>query len=62
MNSIAHDTVRLTRVIDAPVAAVWEAYADSTKRAQWGVPAGEAMAYGESDFREGGRDGDRCGP
>lgn len=62
MNSIVHDTIKLTRVIDAPVAEVWEAYADSTKRTQWSVPAGEGMVYDESDFREGGRDRYRCGP
>lgn len=62
MNSTAHDTINLTQVIDVPVAEVWEAYADSAKRAQWGVPAGEGMVYDESDFREGGRDRYRCGP
>lgn len=62
MNEIAHDTITLDRRINAPIAAVWDAYADPAKRARWSVPAGEVMVYDEADFREEGRDRYRCGP
>lgn len=62
MNAPAHDTIRLTQHVDASVADVWEAYADSAARARWSVPAGEKMVYEQSDFREGGHDRYRCGP
>lgn len=62
MNSPVHDTIRLNRRIDAPVADVWNAYADSVARAQWSVPAGEKLVYEQTDFREGGHDSYRCGP
>lgn len=61
MNAPAYDTLRLSQHVDAPVLEVWEAYADSTTRARWSVPAGEKMVYDESDFQEGGRDRYRCG-
>lgn len=62
MNATIHDTVSLTRCVDASAAEAWAAYADPGKRAKWSVSAGEAMVYDESDFREGGRDRYRCGP
>lgn len=62
VDALARDTVRLSVRVDAQVQTVWTAYSDSAARAQWGVPAGEAMVYDESDFREGGRDRYRCGP
>lgn len=62
MNSIAHDTLTFTKRFEAPIAAVWDAYADSSNRVQWSVPADDAMIYDESNFREGGCDKYRCGP
>lgn len=62
MNDIVNDTFTVDQRIDAPIAAVWDAYVDPAKRARWSVPAGEAMVYDEADFREQGRDRYRCGP
>lgn len=62
MISLVHETLTFTQSINAPLAAVWEAYADPTQRVLWGVPAGEAQEYDESDFCIGGRDKYRCGP
>lgn len=62
MISVVHDTLTFTQSLRAPLSAVWAAYADSTQRAIWGVPAGEAQIYDEADFNIGGRDTYRCGP
>lgn len=62
MNETVHATLTLDRRVNAPIAAVWEAYADPAERARWSVPAGEALVYDEADFREQGRDRYRCGP
>lgn len=62
MGAVINDTLLLDRRIDAPMAAVWDAYVDPAKRVQWSVPAGELMIYDEADFREQGRDRYRCGP
>jgi len=62
MSTIAHETLTISRTIAAPVADLWDAYADAAIRAQWSVPEGEAMVYDAADFREGGRDLYRCGP
>ncbi len=62
MTSIAHETLTFSQSINAPLSAVWEAFADSAQRAVWGVPAGEAQIYDESNFCVGGRDTYRCGP
>ncbi len=62
MTSLAHETLTFTQSIDAPLSAVWSAIADSTQRAVWSVPVGEAMVYDRSNFGVGGRDEYRCGP
>lgn len=61
MNSIMHDTVELTRLVDTPIARVWAAYSDVSTRVKWCVPEGEDIVYTHSDFRTGGRDHYRCG-
>lgn len=62
MAEIVHETLFFERDITAAMATVWRAYVDPVQRAQWSVPAGEAMVFDEADFREGGRDRYRCGP
>jgi uncharacterized protein YndB with AHSA1/START domain len=62
MISITHDTLTFAQPVRARLSIVWAAFADSTQRAIWGVPVGEAQVYDESNFRVGGRDRYRCGP
>ncbi|GAA1336807.1 uncharacterized protein YndB with AHSA1/START domain [Arthrobacter roseus] len=62
MSSVAHDTLTFEQSINAPLSAVWDAFAEPTQRAVWGVPAGEAQVYDDSNFMVGGRDKYRCGP
>ncbi len=62
MSSVAHDTLTFEQSVNASLSAVWDAFADSTQRAVWGVPAGEAQVYDESNFLVGGHDKYRCGP
>jgi len=62
VNDIVNGTLTLERHINAPIAAVWDAYVDPAKRVRWSVPAGEAMVYEETHFSERGRDRYRCGP
>ena len=62
MTPIAHETLTFVQPIAAPLSAVWAAFADSTQRATWSVPAGEAMVFDQSNFHVGGRDEYRCGP
>lgn len=62
MTTVAHDILKFTKTIDAPLAEVWAAFADSDERAKWSVPAGDAQVYEESNFQIGGRDVYRCGP
>ena len=62
MASVVHDTLTFSQSIHAPLSLVWEAIADSAQRTVWGVPAGEAQVYDESNFRVGDRDVYRCGP
>lgn len=58
---LAHDTVRLEQLIAAPLATVWQAYADTAMRCRWAVPAGQQMVFDADDFRTGGRARYRCG-
>lgn len=46
--------LRLTRVYDAPVKAVWEAWTDDAQCAQWWGPRGFTLTTHSKDFRPGG--------
>jgi uncharacterized protein YndB with AHSA1/START domain len=62
MASILHTTLVFDRTISAPAEAVFAAFSDPVKRAQWGTPSDTAVViYDEADFREGGKDHFRCG-
>lgn len=54
-------TISLDADLNHPVSRVWNAFAETTKRISWGVPAGEAMVYDHDDFRTGGSFRARCG-
>lgn len=57
-----HATLVFERKLAAPVGAVFAAFADPLKRAEWGAPSETAtVIYDEADFKEGGRDKFRCG-
>lgn len=46
--------LRLIRVYDAPVAAVWEAWTDPEKVAKWWGPRGFTLTHHSKDLRVGG--------
>lgn len=58
---LAHDTLRIERLITAPLSAVWDAYAETSVRSHWSVPAGQDMVYETDDFWTGGQARYRCG-
>ncbi len=46
--------LKLTRVLDAPVAAVWDAWTDPEQAAHWWGPRGFTITTHSKDFRPGG--------
>src|SRR4051812_42944305 len=46
--------IRLTRVYDAPVQAVWDAWTDPEQAAQWWGPRGFTLTTHSKDLRAGG--------
>ncbi|WP_426936443.1 SRPBCC domain-containing protein [Brevibacterium sp. LE-L] len=54
-------TISLSADVDHPIAAVWNAFADTRQRVQWGVPEGEEMVCDVDEFRPGGSISARCG-
>lgn len=58
---LAHDTIRIDHIINAPLTAVWDAHQVTELRSRWSVPDGEDMIYSLDDFRPGGRATYRCG-
>ena len=46
--------IKLTRVYDAPVKAVWEAWTDPAKAAKWWGPRGFTLTTHNHDLRTGG--------
>jgi uncharacterized protein YndB with AHSA1/START domain len=62
-STVAHDTFVIERTYDAPVALVFEAWADPTRKARWFAGSREALGAGyDLDFRVGGREAFRGGP
>lgn len=55
-------TISLGADFEHPVSKVWNAFADSDQRVQWGVPEGEEMVCDIDEFRPGGAIRARCGP
>lgn len=47
-------TIRITRLYDAPVALVWDAWTDTAKVAQWWGPRGFTITTASKDLRPGG--------
>jgi uncharacterized protein YndB with AHSA1/START domain len=61
--SAAHETFVIERTFDAPVAQVFEAWADPKRKARWFAGSVEALGAGyDLDFRVGGREVNRGGP
>ena len=55
--SVVHASFTLTRVYDAPVARVFQAFANEEAKSKWFVgPPGWKLAKRVFDFREGGRE------
>src|SRR6478752_3467991 len=46
--------IRITRVYDAPVDAVWDAWTDPAQAAQWWGPRGFTLTTHAKDLRVGG--------
>jgi uncharacterized protein YndB with AHSA1/START domain len=62
-STVTHDTFVITRTYDSPVAEVFRAWADPTRKARWFAGSADALGKGyELDFRVGGREVNRGGP
>jgi uncharacterized protein YndB with AHSA1/START domain len=63
MSTVAHDTFVIERTYHAPVAQVFEAWADPKIKARWFAGSADALGAGyDLDFRVGGREVNRGGP
>lgn len=58
---LIRDSITVTQQVNAAVADVWQAYADTAVRSQWSVPAGDGLEYVSDEFVTGGRASYRCG-
>ena len=54
-------TIRLGADFEHPISAMWNAFADTGQRVQWGAPEGEEMVCDIDEFRPGGAIRARCG-
>ncbi|WP_167195355.1 SRPBCC domain-containing protein [Brevibacterium pigmentatum] len=54
-------TISLGAEFEHPASNVWNAFADTDQRVQWGVPEGEEMVCDIDEFRPGGAIRARCG-
>ena len=63
LSTIVHDTFVIERTYNAPVAQVFQAWADPALKARWFAGAADRLGAGyELDFRVGGREVNRGGP
>ena len=57
LSTVSHDTFVIERSYDAPVAQVYEAWAEPKLKARWFAGSAEALGAGyDLDFRIGGRE------
>jgi uncharacterized protein YndB with AHSA1/START domain len=62
-SSVTHDTFVIERTYAAPVADVFSAWADPSRKARWFAGSLEALGHGyELDFKVGGHERNRGGP
>ena len=54
MASSKSNEIRITRIYDAPVEAVWDAWTDPAQTAQWWGPRGFTLTTHSKDLRPGG--------
>jgi uncharacterized protein YndB with AHSA1/START domain len=63
LSTVTHDTFVISRMYDAPVASVFRAWADPSRKARWFAGSADALGNGyELDFQVGGREVNRGGP
>jgi uncharacterized protein YndB with AHSA1/START domain len=63
VSSVAHETFVIERMYNAPVAEVFQAWADPKLKARWFAGSAEALGDGyDLDFRVGGLEVNRGGP
>jgi uncharacterized protein YndB with AHSA1/START domain len=63
LSTVTHDTVVISRTYDAPVANVFRAWADPSRKARWFAGSAYALGNGyELDFQVEGREVNRGGP
>ena len=61
-DALVHDTIMITKIINAPAERIFSAWEDPAARSQWGPPSDdEAIEFLENDFRVGGVDIHQCG-
>ena len=62
LSTVTHDTFVISRMYDAPVASVFRAWADPSRKARWFAGSADALGNGyELDFQVGGREVNRGG-
>jgi uncharacterized protein YndB with AHSA1/START domain len=62
-SSVTHDTFVIERTYAAPVADVFSAWADPSRKARWFAGSLKALGHGyELDFKVGGHERNRGGP
>jgi uncharacterized protein YndB with AHSA1/START domain len=63
LSTVSHDTFVISRTYDSPVASVFRAWADPTRKARWFAGSADALGHGyELDFRVGGHEINSGGP
>lgn len=59
---IEHKTIKLKKVIKAPIQAVYKALSTTKEKAKWSAPGNDEIKYLKSNFKNGGIETFKCGP
>jgi uncharacterized protein YndB with AHSA1/START domain len=63
VSTVTHDTFVIVRTYDSPIAKVFRAWAEPSRKARWFAGSADALGNGyELDFQVGGREVNRGGP
>nr|BDT27457.1 SRPBCC domain-containing protein [Bacteriovorax sp. HI3] len=60
--NLEHKTIKLKKVIKAPIDAVYKALSSTKEKAKWSAPGTDKIKYLKSNFKNGGIETFKCGP
>lgn len=59
---VEHKTIKIKKIIKAPVEKVYKALSSTKEKSKWSAPGGDEIKFLKSNFKNGGIEIFKCGP